>query len=118
MAPFLVPLPPSTDSLPPIVQFIALPLAWTLGAVRTTLIGLCLLLQAVLVEGLLSICVSFEPQQESRATANLIYILQLVIPPLHAIFSRALTAILARVVLFLLGFVWNQTETVSLKRTA
>jgi hypothetical protein len=58
VAPFLVPLPPSTDSLPPIVQFVALPLAWSLGAVRTALIALCLLLQAVLVESLLSICVS------------------------------------------------------------
>ncbi|ORY72733.1 hypothetical protein BCR35DRAFT_333910 [Leucosporidium creatinivorum] len=98
VAPFLVPLPPSTDSLPPIVQFIALPLAWSLGAIRTGLVLLCLLLQAVLVEGLLAVC--------------------LVIPPLHVLLSRALTAILARVVLFLLGFVWIQVETVSLRRTA
>lgn len=58
VAPFLKPLPPSTDSLPPVVQFIALPLAWALGGVRTGLILLLLLLQAVIVEGLLSVCVS------------------------------------------------------------
>lgn len=45
-------------------------------------------------------------------------LLQLVIPPVHALLIRALTALVARSVLFLAGFVWISVETVSLRRTA
>ena len=58
MAPFLTPLPTATDALPPAARVIALPLAWLLGGIRTGLVLLLLLLQAVIVDGVFSICVS------------------------------------------------------------
>ncbi|KAM0793094.1 hypothetical protein ACM66B_000575 [Microbotryomycetes sp. NB124-2] len=97
IAPLVVPLPTSGDSTPPAVKVIALPLAWALGVVRTTLVVLLLLIHAVVIEGALAVL--------------------LVAPPLHQAVSQALTAVHARLILLLLGFVNISADTVSLKRT-
>lgn len=61
VAPFLYPLSPaSTDlSLPPFLKILTVPLSTILGATRTLLVILLLLGQTILVEGILSIFVSF-----------------------------------------------------------
>ncbi|KAK4054778.1 hypothetical protein OIV83_000702 [Microbotryomycetes sp. JL201] len=98
IAPLVVPLPPTAgESTPPIVKLIALPLAWSLGAVRTVLVAALLLIHAIIVQGALK--------------------LLLVAPALHQVVSGVLTAIHARLILLLLGFVYISADTVSLKRT-
>jgi hypothetical protein len=121
IAPFLVPLPASTETLPPALKLLAAPLAWTLALIRTALAVLLLALQWVVVELVLSVYVSRARGLEgckldTGSDAQLFA--QLVVPPVHAILSRVVNALLPRAILLLLGFVWIQVETVSLKRTA
>ncbi|KAI0321818.1 hypothetical protein OF83DRAFT_1168093 [Amylostereum chailletii] len=74
----------------------SLPLAYTLGVIRTTLVLLLALLYTVLVDG---ICLLLTP-----------------IPPLQRLAAHVLTALLARFALFILGLLWIPTETVTRKR--
>ncbi|KAK4332544.1 hypothetical protein RTBOTA2_000702 [Rhodotorula toruloides] len=95
--PFLIPLPASTESLPPFVQVVTLPFAAVLGGLRTLLVVLLLLAQTVLVEG--------------------IYGLLRVLPPVHAPLTRAANAGIARMILAVLGVLWINVETVQLRKT-
>ncbi|GAA5934277.1 hypothetical protein JCM3775_006956 [Rhodotorula graminis] len=97
IAPFLVPLPAGTNSLPPALQLVTVPVAALLGAVRGLLVVLLLLAQTVLVEGILLI---FSP-----------------VPPVHAALTRACNASLARLVLLVLGVVHVKVETVQIRKT-
>ncbi|GAA5897552.1 hypothetical protein JCM8208_003302 [Rhodotorula glutinis] len=98
IAPFLVPLSTSgTDSLPPALQLVTVPVAALLGAIRGLLVVLLILAQTVLVEGILLI---FSP-----------------VPPIHAALTRACNASLARLVLLVLGVVFIKVETVQLRKT-
>lgn len=97
IAPFLYPLPASTDTLPTPLTLLAAPVTWTLAAVRTVLILALLLVNFVLVEIIFSVC--------------------LVAPPLYAVLSRVTSAVSSRCCLAILGFVWIPVERVSLRRT-
>lgn len=57
IAPFVPPVPASTAVTPLAIRAVALPLAYALAGLRTLLVVLLLLLQFVLVEVLLQICV-------------------------------------------------------------
>ncbi|BGP29057.1 hypothetical protein JCM10296v2_000793 [Rhodotorula toruloides] len=95
--PFLTPLPASTESLLPLVQAVTLPFTAVLGGLRTLLVVLLLLAQTVLVEG--------------------IYGLLRVLPPVHALLTRAANAGIARLILAVLGVLWINVETVQLRKT-
>ncbi|GAA5935606.1 hypothetical protein JCM1841_007010 [Sporobolomyces salmonicolor] len=97
VAPFLYPLPASSESLPPILQILAVPLAGLLGGLRTLLVVLLLLAQVILVEGVLRIFV--------------------VLPPVYAVLARATNAGICRLVLLVLGVGWIKVETVHLRKT-
>ncbi|KAI5481528.1 hypothetical protein MNV49_004285 [Pseudohyphozyma bogoriensis] len=97
IAPFLYPLPPSGETVSLPVKLLY-PFTFILAAIRTTLVAIILLLQFLVVDVLLGVC--------------------LVIPPVHALLSRAFTSVASRLVLVLLGFFWIPVESASLKRTA
>ncbi|SCZ90944.1 BZ3500_MvSof-1268-A1-R1_Chr1-3g02407 [Microbotryum saponariae] len=97
IAPLVYPLPASTDAVPPAVKVIVTPFKWLLGFVRTLLVVLLILAHWLLVELLMT-------------TLR-------IVPPLHSILTRILSALICRTVLFLLGLAWISTETVSLRRT-
>ncbi|KAJ3475054.1 hypothetical protein NLI96_g12090 [Meripilus lineatus] len=92
--PFLTPLPASgTDALATIL----LPIGFAVGIVRTVLILLLTLVYTVLVSGL---SVILRP-----------------VPPLYRVVTRVLTAIIARLVLLLIGLWWIPVDLVARKRT-
>ncbi|GAA6059064.1 hypothetical protein JCM10212_002035 [Sporobolomyces blumeae] len=97
VAPFLRPLPASTESLPPALVYLAWPFKLALILVRVTLFVLLLLVQVTLCDGLLAL-LSFSP-------------------PLHYTLTRGVNAILCRAILFVIGVGYISTETVSSKRT-
>ncbi|KAK4058185.1 hypothetical protein OIO90_000924 [Microbotryomycetes sp. JL221] len=97
IAPFVVPLPPSTESAPAAIKVIALPLSWAFGTIRTAAVVALLLVHTVIVEGALLVL--------------------LAVPALHQPMAGFLTALHARLILLLLGFVFVQADTISLKRT-
>ncbi|KAG5716531.1 hypothetical protein E4T56_gene16317 [Termitomyces sp. T112] len=91
--PFLTPVPPLGSDF---LAKVTLPIQYTLGIVRTTLVLVLLGLYVTLVSG---VCVIFAP-----------------IPQLHRIASHLLTAVIARVILLILGFFWISVEEVKRKR--
>ncbi|TFY59808.1 hypothetical protein EVJ58_g5549 [Rhodofomes roseus] len=91
--PFLKPVPP-TDS--ETLTAIALAFGYVIGAVRTLLVLVLGGLYVVLVEG---VCAALKP-----------------VPPLHRIVTGLSTAILARLVLLILGLPWIPVESVTRKR--
>ncbi|KAM0756237.1 hypothetical protein T439DRAFT_320935 [Meredithblackwellia eburnea MCA 4105] len=98
IAPFLIPLPASTTTIPLPLTLIGLPFVCVFAGLRTLLAVILLLVHWLLVEVLFKIC--------------------LVAPPLFSALTRAASAVFVRAVLFLLGFSWITVEDVSLKRTS
>ncbi|EPT02744.1 hypothetical protein FOMPIDRAFT_1059030 [Fomitopsis schrenkii] len=91
--PFLRPVPATGTGT---LTAISLPFGYVLGLVRTLLVLILGVLYGVLVEG---ICLLLKP-----------------VPPLHRIVSHACTALIARIVLLILGLPWIHVETVTRKR--
>ncbi|KAG5644075.1 hypothetical protein DXG03_009165 [Asterophora parasitica] len=91
--PFLTPVPPLGSDL---LAKATLPLRYVIGAVRTALVLVLLVLYVALVPGF---CIIFTP-----------------IPPLYRVFSGGFTALLSRAVLLVLGFFWITPEHVRRKR--
>lgn len=59
----------------------------------------------------------FSPGQNRVELTGAFSLEQVVIPPLHRIISTVITALHARMILAVLGFLWIKAETVSLKRS-
>ncbi|KAL0949722.1 hypothetical protein HGRIS_009762 [Hohenbuehelia grisea] len=91
--PFLNPVPPiGSDAL----ATVALPFGYALAVIRTVLVVALSLLYVVLVNGL---CLVFLP-----------------VPPLYRLFTRILTAVITRTILFIVGLFWIPVEIVTRKR--
>ncbi|VDC02560.1 unnamed protein product [Peniophora sp. CBMAI 1063] len=91
--PFLTPVPSLGSGALPIF---ALPIKYALGLVRFSAVCLLGLLYAIVVDG---ICLIFKP-----------------IGPLHRAVTRPLSALLCRMALLVMGFVWIPTEHLVKKR--
>jgi len=91
--PFLTPVPPVGSDL---LDKITLPLRFIFGVVRTTLVLVLLVVYVTIVQ---TLCFVLIP-----------------VPPLRRAISHLLTAIIARVVLLLLGFFWISVEQVRRKK--
>ncbi|KAH8106125.1 hypothetical protein BXZ70DRAFT_918320 [Cristinia sonorae] len=90
--PFLTPLPPAGSDA---ISTALLPLGFLIGTVRMTLIAVLGLLYTILI----GVCALLKP-----------------VPPLYRAVAYALTAILSRLVLLLVGLWWIQVEVVTRKR--
>ncbi|GAA5853578.1 hypothetical protein JCM8547_002511 [Rhodosporidiobolus lusitaniae] len=97
LAPFVPALPPTVEALPPTLHYALLPFAAVWGGARVLLVALLLCVQFVLVEGILRVFA--------------------VVPPVHAVLTRATNLSTTRFALILLGLLWIKVETVQLRKT-
>ncbi|KAF9568960.1 hypothetical protein CPC08DRAFT_678544 [Agrocybe pediades] len=92
--PFLTPVPPLGSQL---LAKVTLPLRYAIATIRTALFGVLVAAYLLLVNG---VCLVLLP-----------------IPPLHQLVQHAITFVLGRTALFLVGFVWIAPEQFNRKRS-
>ncbi|KAF9075938.1 hypothetical protein BDP27DRAFT_1314760 [Rhodocollybia butyracea] len=93
--PFLTPVPPPS-SHSTVLSTALLPIRYIIGLIRLTIVLLLTVCYVLITKGVCSILV--------------------VVPPLQRVTVSFTTSVIARAVLFCLGFIWIPTEIVSKKR--
>ena len=104
-------MPPQADGS--LVASLLRPFSWIIGGVRLVLVIIIGVLYAIFVNVLCLPLVRGSPQNLLLGVSNP---LQYLMPPLYGTIRYTITSILARLCLFILGFIWINVETVSRKK--